>query len=119
MVDLIQLCSHERDPKNLLVWFDIITTLLVDYAPSDEVTDELFKTFSNYFPISMRSSATSVGVTADDLKVALRRCFSAHQRLARLTFPYLVQRLDQGDAVTVAVKVSCSVTCQNQATRPS
>jgi DNA repair/transcription protein MET18/MMS19 len=106
MVDLVQLCSHERDPKNLMVWFGIITTLLADYAPSDEVTEELFKTFSNYFPISMRSSATSVGITADDLKVALRQCFSAHQRLARLTFPYLVQRLDQGDAVTVAVKVS-------------
>ncbi|KAK0655573.1 Dos2-interacting transcription regulator of RNA-Pol-II-domain-containing protein [Cercophora newfieldiana] len=105
VVDLLQLCQHERDPRNLMLWFDIIASLVADYSPSEEVTGEIFKAFSAYFPISLKSSSTRIGITADDLKVALRSCFAAHQRLAPLTFPFLIQKLDQGDAVTVAVKL--------------
>lgn len=107
-VDLLQLCQHERDPRNLMVWFKILKTLLADYSPSAEVTEEIFKAFSAYFPISLRSSATPIGITADDLKEAVRGCFAAHQRLSSLAFPFLMQKLDQGDAVTVSVKVSGS-----------
>ena len=105
IVDLLQLCQHERDPKNLIVWFKILPVLLADYSLSQEITEEVFKAFSAYFPISIRSSTTSVGITAEDLKEAVRNCFSAHQRVAPLAFPFLMQKLDQGDAVTVAVKV--------------
>lgn len=104
-LDLLQLCKNERDPRNLMVWFKILTTLVKDYSPSGEVTEEIFKTFSAYFPISLRASATPIGITAEDLKEAVRGCFSAHQRLAPNAFPFLMQKLDQGDAVTVAVKV--------------
>jgi DNA repair/transcription protein MET18/MMS19 len=107
VVDLLQLCQNERDPRNLLVWFKILALLLTDYDPSPEVTEEIFKAFSAYFPISLRSSATPIGITAEDLKEAVRSCFAAHQRVAALAFPFLIQKLDQGDAVTVAVKVSC------------
>ncbi|KAK4218781.1 MMS19 nucleotide excision repair protein [Rhypophila decipiens] len=105
IVDLLQLCQHERDPKNLLVWFKILPTLLRDYSPSPEITEEIFKAFSAYFPISIRSSATPIGITAEDLKEAVRGCFASHQRVAPLAFPFLMQKLDQGDAVTVTVKV--------------
>ncbi|KAK5655454.1 hypothetical protein OQA88_5725 [Cercophora sp. LCS_1] len=105
VVDLLQLCQLERDPRNLMVWFKIIKLLLADYSPSTEVTEEIFKAFSAYFPISLRSSATPIGITAEDLKGAVRECFSAHQRVAGFAFPFLIQKLDQGDAVTVAVKV--------------
>lgn len=105
VVDLLQLCQHERDPKNLMVWFKILPVLIADYSPSQDITEEMFKAFSAYFPISIRSSATPLGITAEDLKEALRNCFAAHQRLAPLVFPFLMQKLDQGDAVTVAVKV--------------
>ncbi|KAK3990275.1 MMS19 nucleotide excision repair protein [Cladorrhinum sp. PSN332] len=105
VVDLLELCKNERDPRNLMVWFKILTTLVKDYSPSPEVTEEIFKTFSAYFPITLRASATPIGITAEDLKEALRGCFSAHQRIAALAFPFLMQKLDQGDAVTVSVKV--------------
>jgi DNA repair/transcription protein MET18/MMS19 len=105
VVDLLQLCQSERDPRNLMVWFKIMALLLTDFDPSPEVTEEIFKVFSAYFPISLRSSATPIGITADDLKEAVRSCFSAHQRVASHAFPFLIQKLDQGDAVTVAVKV--------------
>ncbi|KAK4131841.1 hypothetical protein BT67DRAFT_444257 [Trichocladium antarcticum] len=105
VVDLLQLCLNERDPRNLLVWFRILALLLTQYDPSPEVTAEIFKAFSAYFPISLRSSATPIGITAGDLKEAVRNCFSAHQRVSSLALPFLIQKLDQGDAVTVAVKV--------------
>ncbi|KAL2256310.1 hypothetical protein VTK26DRAFT_1861 [Humicola hyalothermophila] len=105
VVGLLQLCQNERDPRNLMVWFKVLALVVADYDPSSEVTAEIFKTFSAYFPISLRSSATPIGITAEDLKEAVRACFSAHRRVADHAFPFLVQKLDQGDAVTVAVKV--------------
>ncbi|KAK3298980.1 Dos2-interacting transcription regulator of RNA-Pol-II-domain-containing protein [Chaetomium fimeti] len=112
VVDLLQVCQNERDPRNLMVWFKILALLIKDYDPSTEVTEELFKVFSAYFPISLRSSATPIGITADDLKEAVRGCFSAHHRVADLAFPFLIQKLDQGDAVTVAVKLDILKTIQ-------
>ncbi|KAK4189713.1 Dos2-interacting transcription regulator of RNA-Pol-II-domain-containing protein [Podospora australis] len=111
-VDLLQLCSNERDPRNLMIWFKIIKILLNEYSPSAEVTEELFKIYSAYFPISLRSSATPIGITADDLKNVLRGCFSAHQRVAPFAFPFLMQKLDQGDAIKAAVKVDILKTIQ-------
>ncbi|ETS87328.1 hypothetical protein PFICI_01156 [Pestalotiopsis fici W106-1] len=105
MTALIDLCRNERDPQNLIVWFQILSLFLQNFEPADEVTDEVFKTFSAYFPITLRASAAPSGITVDDLKQTLRSCFSAHQRAARLAIPFLLNKLDQGEAVTVSVKV--------------
>src|SRR5262249_54968595 len=108
ITDLLQMCKNERDPRNLMIWFEILKQFLTEYSPSEEVGEEIFKTFSAYFPISLRTSATPTGITADDLKVSLRECFSAHYRIAAHVFPFLIEKLDQGDSVTVSVKVSYS-----------
>ena len=105
MTDLLEMCRHEREPRNLMIWFYILKRFLQDYLPGPKVTQEVFNTFSAYFPISLRASATLVGITADDLKTLLRECFSAHYRVADHVFPFLIQKLDQGDAITVSVKV--------------
>lgn len=105
MTDLLQLCRNERDPKCLMTWFKILKTFLAEFSPAQEVVDEIFSIFSAYFPISLRTSQHPSGITADDLKIALRACFSAHHRVAAKAIPYLVGRLDQGDSVTVNVKV--------------
>lgn len=108
-LDLLQLCSHERDPSCLLQWFGILQVLIRGFNLSTDMDDELFKSFSAYFPISMRSSVNPAGVTVDDLKLSLRACFSTSDKLARLTVPFLIQKLDQGDAITVPVKGSTYV----------
>ena len=105
MTDLLEMCRHEREPRNLMIWFYILKRFLQDYLPGPAVTQQIFNTFSAYFPISLRASATPVGVTANDLKTLLRECFSAHHRVAEHVFPFLIQKLDQGDAITVSVKV--------------
>ena len=114
---LLQLCQHERDPKNLMVWFKILNILLANYSPSSDVGEDIFKAFSAYFPVSIRSSATPAGVTAEDLKGAVRGCFAANKCLAPLAFPFLIQKLDQGDAITVAVKVSFSASLKKSTGR--
>ncbi|KAL7628277.1 hypothetical protein AAE478_002476 [Parahypoxylon ruwenzoriense] len=105
MTDMLDLCRNERDPLDLLKWFETLKIFLQSFSPSADVTSEVFKTFSAYFPISLRASATPSGITADDLKSAVRSCFAAHYRVASHAIPYLINKLDQGDAVTVAVKV--------------
>ncbi|KAI0593423.1 Dos2-interacting transcription regulator of RNA-Pol-II-domain-containing protein [Biscogniauxia sp. FL1348] len=110
MISLLELCRNERDPLNLIKWFATLELFLQNFSSTPEVTSEVFKTFSAYFPISLRASATSSGVTADDLKSAVRSCFAAHHRLANLAVPFLLAKLDQGDAVTVAVKVDILLT---------
>ncbi|KAI1739527.1 Dos2-interacting transcription regulator of RNA-Pol-II-domain-containing protein [Xylaria scruposa] len=104
ILDLLNLCRNERDPENLMMWFAILKSFLQEVNPSTDITSEIFKTFSAYFPISLRPSATPSSVTTDDLKAALRSCFCAHRRIASLSIPFLVDKLDKVDQ-TVAVKV--------------
>ncbi|CAK7265179.1 hypothetical protein SEPCBS119000_001380 [Sporothrix epigloea] len=108
VLDLLRLCRHERDPDNLLRWFAILRRILDRYGPpalSSSVSEEVFKVASDYFPISMRSSATPAGTTVDDLKAALRGVFAASSAVAAPVFDFLLQKMDQGDALTVSVKV--------------
>jgi DNA repair/transcription protein MET18/MMS19 len=105
MKELLHLCSSERDPDCLLVWFDIQRHFLSEYAASQEILEEVYNIFKAYFPITLPRIAQS-SVTPDELKMALRRCFSANQKLAHLTIPFLIGKMDQGAAVTVNVKVS-------------
>ncbi|KAH7143883.1 Dos2-interacting transcription regulator of RNA-Pol-II-domain-containing protein [Dactylonectria macrodidyma] len=104
MIDLLQLCRSERDPECLMVWFDILRVFLVEYSPSKEVLDEVYGTFKLYFPIAL-PRVSQTGITPEDLKLQLRKCFSATHHLADQTIPFLLAKLDQGDGVTVNVKV--------------
>ncbi|KAK5633077.1 hypothetical protein RRF57_008791 [Xylaria bambusicola] len=106
---LLNLCQNERDPENLMVWFPILKAFLQDLNPSTDVASDIFKTFSAYFPISLRSSTVPTTVTTDDLKLALRSCFSAYHRVAGSAIPFLIDKLDKVDQ-TVAVKVDILLT---------
>lgn len=104
MLDLLELCRNERDPDSLIVWFDILRIFLQQYDPSQEVIEAVFGAFKAYYPITLPRLSQS-GITPDDLKSQLRKCFSSTYRLASLSLPFLIGKLDQGDGVTVNVKV--------------
>ncbi|KAH0495742.1 hypothetical protein TgHK011_009273 [Trichoderma gracile] len=104
MVNLLELCRNERDPDCLIVWFDILRIFLQQYEPSQEVLEAVFAAFKAYYPITL-PRLTQSGITPEDLKSQLRKCFSSTYRLAPLALPFLVGKLDQGDGVTVNVKV--------------
>ncbi|GAO19499.1 hypothetical protein UVI_02054360 [Ustilaginoidea virens] len=104
MKGLVRLCGSERDPDCLMVWFDILRIFLSGYSPSAETLEEVYGAFKAYFPITLPRTAQS-GVTPEELKLQLRKCFSSTHALASLTLPFLIGKLDQGDGVTVNVKV--------------
>lgn len=104
LLNLLELCRNERDPDCLIVWFDILRNFLQQYDPSDEVVEKVFAAFKAYYPITLPRLSQS-GITPEDLKSQLRKCFSSTHRLASHSFPFLVGKLDQGDGVTVNVKV--------------
>lgn len=104
MNDLLQLCKNERDPNCLMVWFEILAYFLQEYSPSKEMMEEIFNTFKAYFPITLPRASTS-GLTPEELKLQLRKCFTANSILAEWAFPFLIGKLDQGEGVTVNVKV--------------
>lgn len=104
MNDLLQLCKNERDPNCLMVWFDILAYFLREYSPSKEMMEEVYNTFKAYFPITLPRASTS-GLTPEELKLQLRKCFIANSALAEWTYPFLISKLDQGEGVTVNVKV--------------
>ncbi|KAG4282908.1 hypothetical protein FPRO06_09581 [Fusarium proliferatum] len=111
MLDLIQLCRSERDPECLMVWFDILRLFMSEYTVSQDVLEEVYGVFKPYFPISL-PRASQVAITPEELKIALRKCFSANHLLADKVFPFLLGKLDQGDAVTVNVKLDILKTMQ-------
>jgi DNA repair/transcription protein MET18/MMS19 len=111
MNDLLQLCRNERDPSCLMVWFDILAFFLREYSPSQEMIEEVYGTFKAYFPITLPRTSQS-GITPEELKLQLRKCFTSNYALAPLAFPFLLGKLDQGDGVTVNVKVDILKTVQ-------
>lgn len=107
MTNLMTLAGSERDPTCLHVWFEILRVFLANYQPSEDLAKNVFEQFSGYFPISLKTNPHPSGLTTDDMKEALRKCFSAHYRIAGLTIPFLLKRLNDGDGVRVNIKVSC------------
>lgn len=110
VLELLQLCRSERDPDCLMAWFDILRVFMTAYAVSESVLEEIYNNFKAYYPITLPRTAQSK-VTPDELKSKLRSCFSCYSGLAKHAFPFLIGKLDQGDGVTVNVKVCGFFAC--------
>lgn len=107
ILPLLQLAKTEKAPQGLIAWFRVVELLLAKYTLSTEVAEAIFDSFSIYFPITISGAAINPGgISPDQLKQALRTCFSGSEQIAHKAFPFLLQRLDSGDAVTANVKVS-------------
>ncbi|KAL5604321.1 hypothetical protein BROUX41_002294 [Berkeleyomyces rouxiae] len=101
ITEMISMCGSERDPKNILKWFGLLAVFLKDFDPPKELCHEIFNTFSAYFPISLRASQHPSGITADDLKHALRECFVANPLMASHAFPFLLSKIEQGTGLDI------------------
>ncbi|KAK7744860.1 hypothetical protein SLS53_003093 [Cytospora paraplurivora] len=110
LLPVLSLAKKERDPTNLLDWFQLLGTVLKSHQISPEVALAAFESFSPFFPISIRrSTATAPEVTEDELKEALRSCFAAKGLLAQHTFPFLLEKLDDGGSLTASAKIWSSL----------
>ncbi|KAI0035332.1 ARM repeat-containing protein [Vararia minispora EC-137] len=74
----VALAEGEKDPRNLMLAFAIDRVILIEFDIKEKIED-LFNITACYFPISFRPPPDDpYGITADDLKKALRSCLNAN-----------------------------------------
>ncbi|KAJ3283186.1 mms19 nucleotide excision repair [Borealophlyctis nickersoniae] len=89
----IQTMDGEKDPRNLLLAFRGVKKI-VDNLDYEKYTEDLFEVTFCYFPITFRPPPDDIyGITAEDLKVALRTCICATPKFAKFAMPVLVEKL--------------------------
>ncbi|KAJ3050197.1 mms19 nucleotide excision repair [Rhizophlyctis rosea] len=101
----IQAMDGEKDPRNLLLAFRIVKAM-VDSLDYDKYCEELFEVAFCYFPITFRPPPDDIyGITAEDLKGALRACVCATEKFAPYAMPVLIEKLSSssGTAKTDAM----------------
>ncbi|KAJ6614174.1 Dos2-interacting transcription regulator of RNA-Pol-II-domain-containing protein [Mycena sp. CBHHK59/15] len=77
VVPYIRLAEGEKDPRNLLLAFAIARVILIEFDPTEHI-EALSNIIFCYFPITFRPPPNDpYGITADDLRIALRGCLSA------------------------------------------
>ncbi|KAI0352164.1 ARM repeat-containing protein [Trametes cingulata] len=96
----INLAEGEKDPRNLLLAFAIDRVLLIEFDVQKYIEDFFNITFC-YFPITFRPPPNDpYGITADDLKNALRACLHATPAFGPLAIPLFLEKLTAGSPVT-------------------
>ncbi|WVN87024.1 uncharacterized protein L203_102200 [Cryptococcus depauperatus CBS 7841] len=88
----IKMVDGEKDPRNLMLLFSLDRIILLEFDVHDHIEDFFDVTFC-YFPISFRPPPNDpYGITADDLKVALRECMSASPYFAKMALPLFLEK---------------------------
>ncbi|QRV73960.1 MMS19 nucleotide excision repair protein [Ceratobasidium sp. AG-Ba] len=89
----IKLAEGEKDPRNLLVAFNIAKVIILEFDISPHI-DDLFDITFCYFPITFKPPPNDpYGITSEDLKSALRSCLSATPRFGPLALPLFLEKL--------------------------
>ncbi|KAI9357881.1 Dos2-interacting transcription regulator of RNA-Pol-II-domain-containing protein [Pilaira anomala] len=93
----INCMDGEKDPRNLLVAFELIRTIMDRFDISRHIED-LFEIVFCYFPISFASSPTNNSnepftITTEDLKQSLRKCLASTPYFAYYATPLLIEKL--------------------------
>ncbi|NWT07180.1 MMS19 protein, partial [Mionectes macconnelli] len=91
----IQVMDGEKDPRNLLVAFQIVRDLITkDYALGPFV-EELFEVTSCYFPVDFTPPPNDPhGIQREDLILSLRAVLSSTPQFAEFLLPLLIEKLD-------------------------
>ncbi|KAJ7020638.1 ARM repeat-containing protein [Mycena alexandri] len=93
----ITLAEGEKDPRNLLLAFAIARVILIEFDPAASHIEPLSNILFCYFPITFRPPPNDpYGITADDLRNALRRCLSAHPAFGPIAIPIFLEKLAAG-----------------------
>ncbi|ORY09424.1 MMS19 nucleotide excision repair protein-like protein [Clohesyomyces aquaticus] len=94
MSRFISYFDGEKDPRNLMVVFSILTVPMAEWNIGADA-QALFDAVFNYFPITFRPPPDDpYGITAQHLKDRLRDCISSTPDFAPYAFPALLDKLD-------------------------
>ncbi|KAA8914088.1 hypothetical protein TRICI_002985 [Trichomonascus ciferrii] len=114
----VNLTSGEKDPRNLLVSFQISYRILSGMDISNHVEDMFDVTFC-YFPITFEPPKNDpYGITSNDLKTALRKSISANSLFASDVFPGLIEKLNSSsESVKIDALESTTACIENFSTQ--
>ncbi|XP_030610496.1 MMS19 nucleotide excision repair protein homolog isoform X2 [Archocentrus centrarchus] len=91
----VQSMDGERDPRNLLLAFQIAKSLIHRGYDLGKFTEELFEVTSCYFPIDFTPPANDPhGITREELIQALRAVLTGTPKFAEFLLPLLIEKLD-------------------------
>ncbi|KAI8065438.1 Dos2-interacting transcription regulator of RNA-Pol-II-domain-containing protein [Gongronella butleri] len=89
----ISIMDGEKDPRNLLLAFDLVR-LIIDKFDISRHVEDLFDIIFCYFPISFSPPPNDpLAITSDELKLSLRRCLAATPYFAYYSTPVLIEKL--------------------------
>ncbi|KAG2462018.1 MMS19 protein, partial [Polypterus senegalus] len=91
----IQAVDGEKDPRNLLLSFQIAQNIINRKYELGTFTEELFEVTSCYFPIDFNPPPNDPhGITQKDLVLSLRAVLSGTPQFAEFLLPLLIEKLD-------------------------
>ncbi|KAM9561524.1 MMS19 nucleotide excision repair protein homolog isoform 2-T2 [Salvelinus alpinus] len=91
----VQSVDGERDPRNLLLAFQIAGKIIHGGYDLGKFTEELFEVTSCYFPIDFSPPPNDPhGITQEELILALRAVLTGTPRFAEYLLPLIIEKLD-------------------------
>ncbi|XP_024242307.2 MMS19 nucleotide excision repair protein homolog isoform X2 [Oncorhynchus tshawytscha] len=91
----VQSVDGERDPRNLLLAFQIARKIIHGGYDLGKFTEELFEVTSCYFPIDFSPPPNDPhGITQEELILALRAVLTGTPRFAEFLLPLIIEKLD-------------------------
>ncbi|UKJ88315.2 hypothetical protein MACJ_000759 [Theileria orientalis] len=95
--DIELLCesiSEEKDPRNLLTMFELLSKLAKSVARKDKEFESIAKTYLVYFPIQfVPPKKDKICIRPLELKKGLLGCFKSNKKLARYSMELLLDTL--------------------------
>ncbi|MGH0139795.1 UNVERIFIED_CONTAM: hypothetical protein FKN15_070106 [Acipenser sinensis] len=91
----VQAIDGEKDPRNLLLAFQIAQNILYRNYELGSFTEELFEVTSCYFPIDFYPPPNDPhGIGREELILSLRAVLAGTPRFAEFLLPLLIEKLD-------------------------
>ncbi|XP_041065385.1 MMS19 nucleotide excision repair protein homolog [Carcharodon carcharias] len=91
----IQAMDGEKDPRNLLMAFQISRDIIINNYELGNFVEELFEVTSCYFPIDFTPPPNDPhGISREELVLSLRSVLTATPRFAEFLLPLLIEKLD-------------------------
>ncbi|XP_077358963.1 MMS19 nucleotide excision repair protein homolog [Festucalex cinctus] len=91
----VQSMDGERDPRNLLLAFQIAKKIIHRGYNLGKFTEELFEVTSCYFPIDFTPPPNDPhGITRDELIQELRQVLTGTPKFAEFLLPLIIEKLD-------------------------
>ena len=111
---ILSAIESEGDPRNLILVFDLLHFILLNYCQPPQVTEQIepflediFDKASCYFPINFQPPKDDkFKITPELLKSKLKQCFLATETKLMIdnVFPFVLEKLGTSE---VKVKIEC------------